>query len=483
MSARVTHPHVVVAGGSIAGLGTAIALDNRGVSVELHEADDVELGPLHAVTEEDKRTPRRATPQAAHSHAFIARSYHLLRDEAPEVLATLLRAGVEPIDLAAARPDTVPLHAHHPDEEDLVVLPARRTTFEAALRAEVARRPAITVRTGHRVRQVLVDDTGSVPRVGGVAFDDGTGAGGDVVVDATGRRGSLTSWLEQRGIAFDDRELPCGITYFTRFYRLLDPTDRPPLNRGYTGGASYDRYSCLVFPADDHTFSITFGTLPEDHELRNLRNARAFDAAAASLELIAPWVDPVRAEPISDVRMMAGLTNRIRRPWIDGRPTVLGWTAVGDAAATTNPAHSRGCTLSLLHAVGVAQAIAGSSDHHELAARFEHVRTTEQQPWFDDSVDQDHHRLSRWRADAGITAPTTPDRLSNGEAYVASHHDAYVWRRFTRLQQLLEKPDDVLGDRRVIARVRAVQASGRGLAGSAAPTRPELVDLLDRASA
>lgn len=476
-------PHVVVVGGSVAGLGTAIALDNRGVSVEIHEADDVTLAPLGEVTEEERQSPRRVTPQAAHSHAFIARSTALLRAEAPRVLDDLADAGVEAIDLASVRPSSVPLHAHHPDEVGLVVLPARRTTFEAALRAEVARRPGITVRTGHRVAGVKIDLGGVVPCVTGVGFDDGTSATGDVVVDASGRRGAMTGWLTEAGIAFEDQRVECGISYFTRFYRLVDGADRLPLNRGYTSGASFDRYSCLVFPGDDRTFSITFGTLPEDRDLRGLRHAGAFDAAVASLALLAPWVDPARSEPISEVRMMAGLVNRIRRPWIDGRPTLLGWTAVGDAAATTNPAHSRGCSLSLVHAVGAADAIASAENTDDLADRFEAVRRTEQQPWVEDSIEQDRFRLSRWRNQPELMPPRHSDRLSNGETYVASHHDAYVWRRFTRLQQLLETPDEVLADRRVIARVRAVQAAGKGLTGSAAPTRPELIELLDRASA
>ncbi|MDE0805184.1 MAG: hypothetical protein OSA99_17910, partial [Acidimicrobiales bacterium] len=73
----VVDPHVVVVGGSISGLGTAIALDNRGVSVELHESDSVDFGRLADVDEAAPSDPRRGTPQAAHDHAFNARSHHL----------------------------------------------------------------------------------------------------------------------------------------------------------------------------------------------------------------------------------------------------------------------------------------------------------------------------------------------------------------------------------------------------------------------
>ena len=61
---------------------------------------------------------------------------------------------------------------------------------------------------------------------------------------------------------------------------------------------------------------------------------------------------------------------------------------------------------------------------------------------------------------------------------MAAQHDAYAWRRFTRLQQLFDRPDDVLADPRVVARVRAVQAAGRGGPRLEAPTHAELEELL-----
>ncbi len=95
-----------------------------------------------------------------------------------------------------------------------------------------------------------------------------------------------------------------------------------------------------------------------------------------------------------------------------------------------------------------------------------------------DSVEQDAQRLARWRP-GGAPAPTPdPGRLSNGEAYVAAQHDAYAWRRFTRLQQLFDCPDDVLADPRVVARVRAVQAAGRVGPRLDAPSHAELEDVL-----
>ena len=103
----------------------------------------------------------------------------------------------------------------------------------------------------------------------------------------------------------------------------------------------------------------------------------------------------------------------------------------------------------------------------------------DQLPWIDDSIEQDRHRLARWRAvDGHWHSPHAPSRVCNGETYGAAQHDAYVWRRFSRLQQLLDQPEEVLGDPRVVARVRAVQASGVVTEALEGPNRGELIELL-----
>lgn len=461
MTGRATD--VLVVGGSVAGLTAALALERRGVDVALVEADPATAGQGGGADD----APRRATPQAGHSHTFLARCRSLLLAEAPDALDALLAAGGHEIVLADQRPATVPAHTTHPETAQLVALAARRSTFEAALRRVAHRRPGIRRLSPRRAIALLVNDR----QVRGAVFDDGSSVAARLVVDATGRRTSMPGWLVDHGIAVDEQSEECGIAYLTRFYRRPPGAPDLPLDRGFAAGGSFDRYSCLVFPGDGATFSVTFGVLPEDRTLRSLlREPDAFGTAVRSIPSLAPWLD---AEPISEVRMMAGLVNRLRNP------VVPGWTAVGDAAATTNPAHSRGCTLAAVHAVAVADAAAAHDDPAELAQACAAVVDVEQAPWVADSIDQDRDRLARWRAPGQAPHPV-PDRrrLTNGEAFAAARHDAYVWRRFNRLQQLLEKPDDVLADPRVVARVRAVQATGARTPGLDGPTHPELVDLL-----
>ena len=84
------------------------------------------------------------------------------------------------------------------------------------------------------------------------------------------------------------------------------------------------------------------------------------------------------------------------------------------------------------------------------------------------------------RDDEGYSSPAPrADRLSNGELYGAAQFDPVLWRYFSRMQNLLARPGDVLGDPDI---VQAVRDGGRPpLPATPAPSRAELIELIRHA--
>ncbi len=476
-----------VIGGSVSGLAFALFAAARGVEVTVLDAD-TEANPGLRIDESLVRTPRRPTPQSAHSHAFLARTHRILAQETPEVLDAFAQSGIESVRLADHLPSSLVDRSERPGDDALIVLRARRSTFEAALRSVAASTSGIEIRAGVDVIGLMIDRSQAIPHTAGVVTSAGP-VEADVVIDASGRRGQVYSWLASEGIHATEEVSDCGIAYYTRFYRRYFGERLGGLNRGYTAGSSFDRYSALVFPGDSGTFSVTFGILPEDSALRQLRHNESFAAAARAIPVVADWVE--RAEPISAVRSMTGMKNRMRRLVTAGRngaerPVVTGLIPIGDAVGISNPAHSRGCSLAVTHALEVAQLLGESSARpatEAFAMKCDELAGEVIAPWVDDSRRQDEARLSRWRPDGNHIAPAMPiGRISNGEAWTAAHHDRDVWSRFTGLQQLLLEPDEVLADADTISRVRAVQKQGLGLPTLTGPTHEELSGLLDTAA-
>ena len=456
---------VVVLGAGIAGLGSALALSRAGHEVTLVERDDIG----RAVDAEDAFAARgrRGAPQTRHSHAFLARTRALLEREAPDVLSALYAAGVSELRFTDSLPPEMEGFVPEPADEELVALASRRTTFEWVLRD----RPVAggTVELVHDVAAGLESDqpgrgggpsragTGpAIPRVTGVRLTSGRRLRADAVVDATGRRSPLVSWVDDVGsLPPEVVSADTGIVYSTRFYRLAEDAERPPADGPIGGDLGYMKYA--VFPADNRTFSITFAVPTSDADLRVLLHEGPFDRAADAMPGTAAWVEPGRSSPITGVEVMARLVNRKVDLVVRGSPVVTGFFAVGDSQVCTNPLYGRGCSLALVHAYLLSGVLAEHDPAGaEAAVAFHEATQAELVPWYVAAVAQDAESTPASGSGGGGGGGDGVAGMGNlvrDGLLPAARRDPRVLRAFLRVLNLLDAPTAPMSDPYVLGKV------------------------------
>ena len=146
---------VIVVGGGVAGLGSALALARAGHAVTVLERDDT---PMPMSADDAFEWDRRGAPQVRQSHAFLARLTNLLRDHYPDILAELLEVGATEIRFGEDLPPTMVGFVPEPDDADLTMIACRRTTFEWILRRAALAEGNVEVRTGVAVDGLLAVD-------------------------------------------------------------------------------------------------------------------------------------------------------------------------------------------------------------------------------------------------------------------------------------------------------------------------------------
>src|SRR3954451_12824168 len=148
--------HIVVAGGGMAGLSTALALGRSGHRVTVMERDDVNPA---ADFGDAFQHERRGIPHFHQPHAFLPRGRQELISLFPDVYSDLLNAGAA--DYAVN--DKI-RGQRQPEDGDLVYLSVRRPIIEWALRKALVSAGNVKVLARTRVAELIVEGN-SVPAV------------------------------------------------------------------------------------------------------------------------------------------------------------------------------------------------------------------------------------------------------------------------------------------------------------------------------
>ena len=466
---------VVVTGGGLIGLSTAMLLAKDGHEVTVLERDP---SPPPAPGEAWASWERQGVNQFRMLHMFLPRFRQLAEAQLPEVISGMEAAGalrLNPLEGAPVELTGGP----RPGDEEVEAVTARRPVAESVVAAVAVATPGVTIRRGVAIRGLLTgaEASAGVPHVVGVVTEAGEEIHADLVIDATGRRSPLGSWLVAAGARAPIEEIDdVGFLYYGRHFRSNDGSTPPafgPLLQ------HYDSLSLLTLPADNGTWGIGVITSARDAGLRVLKDKDLWTTAVKSYPLVAHWLD---GEPLDDqIAIMAKLEDRHRTFVIDDAPVATGVLAVGDSWACTNPSLGRGISIGLIHATALRELLRRESldDPTALALAWHQATLDSAEPYVRGTMHYDRHRLAQIDAQiAGVPyEPDDPawDLGQSLEAGAGASPD--LLRGALRVASVLATGEAVLSEPGMAEKAIAVGGPLRG-EPAPGPTRTQLLAAL-----
>jgi 2-polyprenyl-6-methoxyphenol hydroxylase-like FAD-dependent oxidoreductase len=457
---------MIVCGGSVIGLSTAMLLARDGHEVTVLERDQA---PAATADRAWDGWPRSGVAQFRQPHLLLARSRQVLDAELPGLTDELLTAGCVRFDQL----DSIPGWQRQPEDDRLWTVTGRRPVAESVLATAAGRTAGVTVRRGAGVTGLLTGPPPSpaadgVPHITGVRMADGAELRADLVIDATGRQSKLASWLAAAGAPpFTEEAEDSGFMYFTRYFTgpKLPALFGPVV-------AAIGTISVLTIPGDNGTWSVTLFAASADKPLRALRETSRYMAVVRACPRQAQWVD---GEPVTDVLVMAGVLDRYRRFIVSGRPVATGVLAVGDAWACTNPSAGRGISVGLMHVQQLRDAVrAAAGDPLALAHEFDRRTEAEVTPYYRGQVATDRARVAEM---AALRAGAEPPPLDPPRAgwMAGLSQDPVLLRGLMDVGACLAHPQEVMARPGFLD--RALSFAGDPLPVMPGPDRDTLVSL------
>lgn len=434
---------VLIIGGGICGLGTALLLarDGHDVTVIERDADPLPDSPQEAWDS----WGRKGVAQFRQPHNFMPGLRRILEAELPDLQEALVRAGASRLDMINPLPPFFADQAPRPIDDKLWTYTARRPAGEWVFANAALSEPRVTMRRGVQATELLTGRSPSAgaPHVVGVRTAGGEALRADVVIDAMGRRSKSPEWLAAIGARPPyEEQADCGFTYYTRYFRGNQPQRIGPV---FT---VLGTIAVLTLPGDNGTWSVTVMTTSGDQALKRLPFAEKWSNTVRACPLQAHWLD---GEPITDVLAISGVVDRYRRFVVDGAPVATGLLSVADAWACTNPSAGRGLTVGFMHAVRLRDVLHGARDDpRALAMEFHEKTEAEVAPWYHAQIALDRVRFAQVEAlREGREPPPPADELSKGLAslFTAMITDPDLFRAaleyvgtLTPIQAILQRP-------------------------------------------
>ncbi|MGO9788877.1 MAG: FAD-dependent oxidoreductase [Solirubrobacteraceae bacterium] len=429
---------IVVVGGGVCGLMSAMVLARDGHEVTILESDSARVP--ESAEEAWESWERNGVAQFRLAHYLHSAGRAILEEELPDVTAALSAAGAVRFDPVEAMPPMIVDRVPRDGDERFVTLTARRPVLEQVLARSAMQQPGLEIRRGVTASGLTSTSYDGTPHVTGVRIKSGEQISADLVIDATGRSSRLPKWLQEAGTrAVYEESEDSGFIYYGRTFRsdngTLPAVIGPMVSRLGT-------ISLLTLPADNGTWAVVICTSSGDQSLKRLRDADRWTAIVSACPLHAHWLD---GEPIGPVNAMGGVIDRYRRFAMDGQPVATGVAAIADAVACTNPSLGRGITLGLRHVQHLRAVVREHiGDPAALAHAWDAVTESELKPWYQDTIQEDRGRLREIEAlRNGLQPPAPHPQLAHFVATVP--HDPDVFRAFLETRSCLATMREVLG--------------------------------------
>ncbi|MFG7942309.1 tryptophan 2,3-dioxygenase family protein [Streptomyces cacaoi] len=339
--------HVVVVGGSVAGLLAAQVLVRHAEQVTVLERDQYGETP----------GPRAGVPQSRHTHVLLTSGMNALDRLLPGLLSALSDAGAPrlavPGDLGVWQAGQW-ISRRNPSQP---ILTPSRPLLEHHIRRRVLDGSPIRVRTGVEVTGLL----GRPGHITGVAVRDRGGDNrtrqeieADLVVDASGRSSRTPAWLAALGAQVPVEEVvETGRAYATCVFHA----DGPPedLSGFYIVPDAGQPLGAIILPAESGRWMVTLSgprgqAPPGDPE--------DFVDFAGRLPHSAPHKWLASARPAGRPVGYRHTSNR-RRRYERLAGGTAGLLVVGDALCALNPVYGQGLSVAALNAVALDEALGG----------------------------------------------------------------------------------------------------------------------------
>ena len=395
---------IVIIGGGIGGLASAMLLARDGHQVTVLERDPAPPPAPAAAWDEWER---RGVNQFRLPHGFMPRFTRVLEAELPDVLDALVAAGALRTNRLLALPDAV-TGGYRPGDERFDAVTARRPFLEAAFAQAAAVEPGVEIRRGVAVHGLVAERRPYAPvHIAGVVTNRGERIDGDLVVDAGGRRSALPDLLEAVGAGRPSEwRAESGYLYFVRNYRSADGSVPPLLGPPII---AYDSVSVATLAGEAGTWAMVLAASAKDAAMRKARQLDVWERIMRSYPLSAHWLD---AEPEGGIDVIGKLEDRVRRLVVDGRPVATGIVTVADATASTDPSLGRGASIGLVHACCLRDLVreVGTRRPFELVHRWDECTQQVVMPLVDDALRMSAHRLAQIEAQMAGESYETDDR-------------------------------------------------------------------------